>query len=86
MDTRQRGPNRFMAQTTAHELRVQMPRMVNSQPLPMLAIRGAPMIPPMHEKMLRTKLFRATPEEERPGMNSVSMVVAMAKISMLPTP
>lgn len=75
-----------MAQTTAHELSVHIPRIVNSQPLPILAIKGAPMMPPMQEKMLRMKLLMATPEEERPGMNSVSMVVAMAKISMLPTP
>ena len=37
-------------------------------------------------KMFRTKLLTATPEEARRGMNSVSIVVDMAKISMLPIP
>ena len=41
---------------------------------------------PTLEKMLRTKLLAATPEEARRGMNSVSMVVATAKMSMLPMP
>ena len=41
---------------------------------------------PAHEKMLRMKLLAATPEEARRGMNSVSIVVAMAKISIEPMP
>lgn len=36
--------------------------------------------------MFRMKLFTATPEEARLGMNSVRIVVDMAKISMLPIP
>lgn len=49
-------------------------------------MKGSAAIAPTQEKMFRTKLLTATPEEARRGMNSVSIVVDMAKISMLPIP
>lgn len=81
-----RGPNRRTAQMTVHEDSAQSPMMVNSQPLPIDAMMGAPTIAPMQLKMLRTRLFKATPDEDRFGINSVSIVVAIANINMLPTP
>jgi hypothetical protein len=75
-----------MAHTTMLLAAATTPMMVNTQPLPMAWINGAATTPPMAEKMLRTKLLTATPEEAFFGMNSVSMVVAMAKMSIEPTP
>lgn len=49
-------------------------------------IIGAATTPPTHEKIFRRKLFTAMPVEALRGMNSVSIVVAMLKINMLPTP
>ena len=60
--------------------------MVNSHPLPMAEISGPATMAPTQEQMLRTKLFTATPDEARRGMNSVNIVVAAAKMSMLPMP
>ena len=82
----QRGPKRLTAQMTEAELRAHNPRIVNNQPLPMAAISGAPAIAPIHENMLRTKLFTATPELDFFGMSSVKTVVAIANIIMLPSP
>ena len=65
---------------------VQIPRIVKSQPLPIEAINGAPTMPPIHDKMFRHRLFKATPEEDLPGINSVSIVVAIENISIEPTP
>lgn len=62
------------------------PRMVKSQPFPMTPMRGAVIKEPTHEKIFRTKLFNATPMEDFLGMNSVSMVVTMLKISIEPIP
>jgi len=67
-------------------LNVQSPSIVKSHPLPMAPINGAPTIVPIQDRMFRQKLFTATPELDFCGMNSVSMVVDMAKISMLPIP
>lgn len=75
-----------MAHITDALENAQSPRMVNSQPLPMEEISGAPTMPPTHEKMLRQRLFKATPDADRCGINSVSIVVAMAKINIEPTP
>ena len=75
-----------MAQITIELANAITPRPVNSQPFPMAVIKGLATIAPMQEKMFRTKLFAATPEEARLGMNSVSMVVAMAKMSIEPMP
>ena len=80
------GPKRFIAQMTDALENVQIPRIVKSQPLPIAAISGAPTIPPIHDKMFRHRLFKATPDEDLLGMNSVSIVVAMANISIDPTP
>lgn len=83
---RHRGPYRRTAQITTLEDTVQRPRMVNSQPLPIPLMMGAPTIAPIQLRIFRTKLFTATPDEDLFGMNSVSIVVAMAKMSMLPMP
>ncbi len=80
------GPNLLIAQITALLAAASTPMPVNSHPFPIAAMSGSAMIAPTQEQMLRTKLLAATPEEARLGMNSVSMVVAMAKMSMLPTP
>ncbi|KAG4219416.1 hypothetical protein PC116_g32104 [Phytophthora cactorum] len=60
--------------------------MVISHPIPMAFTRGWPTIPPTQLNMFRTKLLRATPLLLFRGMNSVSIVVAALKTSMLPTP
>lgn len=60
--------------------------MVKSQPLPIAFIIGAATTEPIQEKMLRMKLFSATPADALFGMNSVSIVVAMLKISIDPMP
>ncbi len=83
---RHRGPKCRTAQMTDPLLNAQSPSMVKSQPLPMAPINGAPTTAPIQDRMFRQKLFTATPELDFFGMNSVSMVVAMANISMLPTP
>jgi len=75
-----------MAQMTNALQSAHSPRMVNSQPLPIAAMRGAPTMAPTHDRMFRHRLFKATPEEERRGMNSVSIVVDMAKMIMEPRP
>lgn len=60
--------------------------MVKSQPFPMALMIGAATMDPTQEKMFRTKLLTATPLDDFWGMNSVSMVVAMAKINIDPMP
>ena len=80
------GPKRLMAQTTTLLHSAMTPKMVNSHPFPMASISGCATTPPTHEKMLRTKLLTATPEDDLRGMNSVSIVVAMEKTSILPMP
>ncbi len=75
-----------MAQMTTLLAAAMRPNPVNSQPLPMAFNNGCATTPPTHEKMFRTKLLTATPEEAFFGMNSVSMVVDMLKMSMLPRP
>lgn len=62
------------------------PKMVKSHPFPIAWIRGDATTEPTQERMLRTKLFRATPADDFLGMNSVSMVVAIPKMSIEPTP
>jgi hypothetical protein len=47
---------------------------------------GAATTAPTQENMFRTKLLTATPFDDCLGMNSVSMVVAMAKMSIDPIP
>ena len=44
------------------------------------------MIPPTHEKIFRIKLFVATPLDDFRGINSVSIVVAILKMSIEPIP
>lgn len=80
------GPKRLIAQITLPLQSAMTPTPVNSQPSPTALISGCATTTPAAEKMLRTKLLAATPEEARRGMNSVSMVVAMAKMSMEPMP
>lgn len=74
-----------MAQMTVALDSVQIPRMVNNQ-LPIAAMIGAPTMAPTQERMFRQKLFKATPDDDFRGMNSVSMVVDMANISIDPSP
>lgn len=71
---------------TTAELNVHKPTIVNTHPLEMAAIHGAPAMAATHESIFLQKLFTATPDELLLGMNSVNIVVVMAKISMLPTP
>jgi hypothetical protein len=49
--------------TTALD-RAQIPKMVNSQPLPIVTMSGAATMDPVPDKTLRTKLFNATPDED----------------------
>ena len=60
--------------------------MVKIQPLPIAPMIGAVTTEPTQEKMFRMKLLRATPSEDFFGMNSVSMVVTILKMSMEPIP
>jgi hypothetical protein len=60
--------------------------MVKSHPLPMPLMIGAVTTEPTQEKMFRMKLLRATPSEDFFGMNSVSMVVTILKMSIEPIP
>ena len=62
------------------------PRIVNSHPFPIPPMMGAVTTHPMQEKIFRTKLFRATPSDDFFGMNSVSIVVTILKMSMEPMP
>ncbi len=80
------GPNLLIAQITLPLHSAITPTPVNSHPSPIALISGCAATAPTAEKILRTKLLAATPEEARRGMNSVSMVVAMAKMSMEPMP
>jgi hypothetical protein len=59
---------------------------VHNHPLPIALISGATMIVPIQENMFRTKLFTAIPVDDFRGINSVSIVVAMANIIIDPTP
>jgi len=78
-------PKRFMAQMVKQPLAMQItPSPRKSQPLVMTVIKGSATIVPTQEKMFLTKLFNAIPCDAFRGMNSVSIVVISAKISMLP--
>jgi hypothetical protein len=80
------GPKRLMAQIVRLLNNAQTPKIVNNQPLPTAFMIGAATMAPTQEKMFRTKLLTATPFDDCLGMNSVSIVVAMAKISIDPIP
>jgi len=60
--------------------------MVHNHPLPIALMSGAAIIAPTHENIFRTKLFTAIPVEAFRGINSVNIVVAMAKMIIEPTP
>jgi hypothetical protein len=72
--------------TPAPLIKATNPKIVQTQPFPMASIKGAPTRPPTQEKMFRTKLFTAIPVLAFLGINSVNMVVAIAKTIMAPTP
>src|SRR5271170_7306483 len=80
------GPKRLMAQIVRLLNNAQTPKIVNSQPLPIAFMTGAAIMAPTQENMFLTKLLTATPLDDCLGMNSVSIVVAMAKISIDPIP
>lgn len=80
------GPKRLMAQMVRLLNNAQTPKIVNSQPLPTAFMIGAATMAPTQENMFLTKLLTATPLDDCLGMNSVSIVVAMAKISIDPIP
>lgn len=86
IDFLQRGPYILITNNTELLANANRPKMVNNQPLPMASMIGAVTNDPTHEKMFRTKLFKATPADDFFGMNSVSMVVTMLKINIDPTP
>lgn len=75
-----------MAHMTALLANDSIPRIVKSHPLPIPLMIGAVTTPATHEKIFRTKLLTATPVDDFRGMNSVSMVVDMLKMSIDPTP
>ena len=80
------GPKRLMAQIVRLLNNAQTPKIVNSQPLPTAFMTGAATMAPTQENMFLTKLLTATPLDDCLGMNSVSIVVATAKISIDPIP
>jgi hypothetical protein len=80
------GPNRLIAQIVRLLDKAQTPKIVKSHPFPIAFMIGAATTAPTHEKMFRTKLLSATPFDDCLGMNSVSIVVAMAKMSIDPMP
>lgn len=65
---------------------VQIARIVKSHPFPMALMIGTATMAPTQEKMFRTKLLTATPLDDFLGMNSVNIVVAIANMSIEPTP
>jgi len=81
-----RRPDLLIAHITMLLANAQIPRTVNSQPSPIALITGAATIAPTHEKMFRIKLLTATPVDDFRGMNSVSIVVAIAKMIIDPMP
>ncbi|TLD17397.1 uncharacterized protein PgNI_01543 [Pyricularia grisea] len=68
------------------KIRARSPTMVHSHPTPIALMSGCAMTVPMQEKMFLTKLLTAMPLDDLDGMNSVSIVVAAEKISMLLRP
>jgi len=60
--------------------------MVHIHPFPIAWITGAATTPPVHATIFRMKLFTAIPVEAFRDMNSVSIVVDIPKISMVPIP
>jgi hypothetical protein len=72
--------------TTIPLIKLTKPNIVNSHPLPMAAMIGAATTPPTQEKMFLTKLLTAMPVDACLGINSVSMVVDMAKMIIEPMP
>jgi hypothetical protein len=80
------GPNRLIAQIVRLLDSAHRPKIVKSHPFPIAFMTGAATIAPTQENMFRTKLLTATPLDDCLGMNSVSMVVAMAKMSIDPIP
>jgi hypothetical protein len=80
------GPKRLMAQMVRLLDNAHRPRIVKSHPFPIALMAGAATTAPAHENMLRTKLLTATPFDDCLGINSVSMVIAMAKMSIDPSP
>jgi len=80
------GPNRLIAQIVRLLDNAHRPKIVKSHPLPIALMTGAATIAPTQEKTFRTKLLTATPFDDCLGINSVSIVVAMAKMSIDPTP
>ena len=75
-----------MAHMTTQLDSAQIPRIVKSQPFPIALMMGAVRTLPTQLNMFLTKLLIATPVDAFRGMNSVSIVVAMAKINIDPTP
>lgn len=86
IDCLHRGPKILIARITELLATATRPRIVKIQPLPIASMIGAATMDPAHEKILRTKLLSATPAEDFFGMNSVSIVVTMPKMSIEPTP
>lgn len=86
ISTLQPGPNRLMAQMTLLLAIAMTPTPVKSEPLPIAEMSGSATIAPTHEKTLRMQLLSATPADALAGMNSVSIVVIMPKMSILPMP
>lgn len=82
----QRGPYTRIASMTELLAKLTKPIIVNNQPSPIPSIIGAVTRDPTQEKMFRMKLFRATPSEDFFGMNSVSIVTTILKMSMEPIP
>lgn len=80
------GPCRLIAQTTKLLANAIIPRIVKIQPFPMALINGAATILPTHEKIFLIKLLTATPDDDFCGINSVSIVVTIVKMSKDPTP
>lgn len=80
------GPNRRNAHTTEPLASAHTPNPVNSQPFPMVSMRGLATMPPTQLNMFLTKLFNATPLLLFFGMNSVNMVVLQLKMTILPMP
>ena len=75
-----------MAQTTTLLEAAITPNPVKSHPFPIAVIRGWAIIPPTQENRFLIKLLTATPDDDFRGMNSVSIVVAIEKMSILPRP
>lgn len=87
MSTLHLSENVFIDSITPIPLNIETrPTIVHIHPLPIALIQGAATIPKTQEKIFLTKLLTAMPVDAFRGINSVNMVVDIAKMIIDPKP